>query len=63
MQQAGFHHANALAMQIQLNIYDQLQARDSKVLAILQTIFLLALVSTESEESIINYTTNQVIRD
>ena len=45
MQQAGYHHANALAQQVQ----EQLQERDSHVMALLQNIPLLT-PSSSSEE-------------
>ena len=47
MQQAGYHHANHLANRITSDIQEQLNQRDSQVLAMLQSIPSLAS-STES---------------
>ena len=46
MQQVGYHHANSLAEQIQ----EQLQERDSQMLAHLQNIPSLTTSSTSSSE-------------
>ena len=37
MQQAGYHHANALAQQLQTNLQEQAQSRDEQLMAILNS--------------------------
>ena len=49
MQQAGHHHANSLAQQINSNIENQLSQRDSQMLAMVQSIPGLVESSSQSE--------------
>ena len=51
MQQAGYHHANALAQEIRQELQAQLEARDSKMYAVLQQIPGLTDTSSSSEDS------------
>ena len=48
MQQAGYHHANALALKVSQNIEEKLQERDQHMLAILQNIPSLIKSSSSS---------------
>ena len=50
MQQAGYHYANAVVDQIKNDITNHFQARDSKVLAMLQSIPSLTKASSGSED-------------
>ena len=49
--QAGYHHANMLASQINENLTIQLTIRDSEVLALMQNIPVLVSSSSESSAS------------
>jgi len=51
MQQAGYHHANVLAQEIGQQLQAQLEARDSKMYAVLQQIPGLTDTSSSSEDS------------
>ena len=61
MQQAGYHHANALAKQVTKNINNQLQERDNNMLAMLQTLPPIAESrANETSDSTLTYTANSV---
>ena len=51
MQQAGFHHANALTQEIGQQLQAQLEARDSKMYAVLQQLPGLTETSSSSDDS------------
>ena len=51
MVQAGFHHANMLAKQLNTSIEQQISSRDSELLALLQNIPGLSANSTDSTSS------------
>ena len=51
MQQAGYHHANALASKVTQDIEEKLQERDQQMLAILQNIPSLAELNSSSSSS------------
>jgi len=51
MAQAGFHHANMLAKQLNTSIEQQISSRDSELLALLQNIPGLSSASTDSTSS------------
>ena len=51
MKQAGHHHANSLAQQINSNIEHELSQRDSQMLAMVQSIPSLVESSSQSEDS------------
>ena len=51
MQQAGFHHANALTQEIGQQLQAQLEARDSKMYAVLQQLPDLTETSSSSDDS------------
>ena len=49
MQQAGYHHANALAQEISSQIQQQLAERDDQLFSVTQSITSLASASTSSD--------------
>ena len=51
MQQAGYHHANALASKVTQDIEEKLQERDQQMLAVLQNILSLAELNSSSSSS------------
>ena len=65
MQQAGFHHANAIAGEIGNQLQSHLEDNNSKMLSVLQQIPGLSETSSSSEESQEEYaqTANSVVTD